>query len=82
MEPFDVVLNTEVIEHVQDQQGLIDTCCQLCKDDGLFCDGHVKSHLKSWLFGIVGAEYILRLLPRGTHDWRFFVTPGRNFIYA
>lgn len=34
MESFDVVLNTEVIEHVQDQQGLIDTCCQLCNDDG------------------------------------------------
>lgn len=76
MEPFDVVLNTEVIEHVQDQQGLIDTCCQLCKDDGLFVMATLNRTWKSWLFGIVGAEYILRLLPRGTHDWRFFVTPA------
>lgn len=73
---FDVVLNTEVIEHVEDQQGLIDTCCTLCNKDGLLVMATLNRTLKSWLFGIVGAEYILRLLPKGTHDWRYFVRPG------
>ena len=75
LEPFDVVLNTEVIEHVEDQQELIDTCCALCKDDGLLILATLNRTVKSWLFGIVGAEYVLRLLPRGTHDWRYFVKP-------
>lgn len=75
LEPFDVVLNTEVIEHVEDQQGLIDTCCALCKDDGLLILATLNRTVKSWLFGIVGAEYVLRLLPRGTHEWRYFVKP-------
>lgn len=74
--PFDVVLNTEVIEHVEDQQGLIDTCCGLCKPDGLLILATLNRTAKSWLFGIVGAEYVLRLLPKGTHDWRYFVKPG------
>jgi len=74
-EPFDVVLNTEVIEHVDDQQALIDTCCALCKPNGLLLLATLNRTFKSWLFGIVGAEYVLRLLPRGTHDWRYFVTP-------
>lgn len=76
MAPFDVVLNTEVIEHVEDQQGLIDTCCALCKTDGLLILATLNRTLKSWLFGIVGAEYVLRLLPKGTHDWRYFVKPA------
>lgn len=62
-------------KHVQDQQVLIDTCCQLCNDDGLFIMATLNRTWKSWLFGIVGAEYVLRLLPRGTHDWRYFVKP-------
>ena len=74
--PFDVVLNTEVIEHVEDQQALIDTCCALCKPNGLLLLATLNRTFKAWLFGIVGAEYVLRLLPRGTHDWRYFVTPS------
>lgn len=73
---FDVVLNTEVIEHVEDQAGLITTCCKLTKDDGLLILATLNRTLKSWLFGIVGAEYVLRLLPKGTHDWRYFVKPA------
>ncbi|RUO25889.1 bifunctional 3-demethylubiquinol 3-O-methyltransferase/2-polyprenyl-6-hydroxyphenol methylase [Aliidiomarina minuta] len=73
---FDVVLNTEVIEHVADQQGLIDTCCTLCNAKGLIVMATLNRTLKSWLFGIIGAEYVLRLLPKGTHDWRYFVRPG------
>lgn len=73
--PFDLVLNTEVIEHVEDQEGLVKTCCRLVKPSGLVILATLNRTLKSWLFGIVGAEYVLRLLPRGTHDWRYFVTP-------
>lgn len=73
--PFDVILNTEVIEHVENQQGLVDTCCNLCKPHGLVVMATLNRTLKSWLFGIIGAEYVLRLLPKGTHDWRYFVRP-------
>ncbi|MCC5854528.1 MAG: bifunctional 2-polyprenyl-6-hydroxyphenol methylase/3-demethylubiquinol 3-O-methyltransferase UbiG [Idiomarina sp.] len=72
--PFDVVLNTEVIEHVTDQQALIDVSCQLMHSNGLLIVATLNRTLKSFLFGIIGAEYVLRLLPRGTHDWRYFVT--------
>ncbi|WP_113907728.1 bifunctional 2-polyprenyl-6-hydroxyphenol methylase/3-demethylubiquinol 3-O-methyltransferase UbiG [Aliidiomarina celeris] len=78
---FDVVLNTEVIEHVEDQQGLIDTCCRLCKPEGLLVLATLNKTLKSFLFGIIGAEYVLRLLPKGTHNWRYFVRPARMQEY-
>lgn len=74
-EPYDVVLNTEVIEHVEDQQGLMDVCAQLTKPEGMLVLATLNRTPKSWLFGIVGAEYVLRLLPKGTHDWRYFVRP-------
>ena len=72
---FDIVLNTEVIEHVPDQQRLIRECSQLLKPGGLLILATLNRTLKSYLFGIVGAEYILRLLPIGTHSWRAFVKP-------
>lgn len=72
---FDVVMNTEVIEHVPDQELLLKECCQLLKPGGLLILATLNRTLKSFLFGIVGAEYILRLLPVGTHDWRAFVKP-------
>lgn len=72
---FDVVMNTEVIEHVPDQEQLLKECCQLLKPGGLLILATLNRTVKSFLFGIVGAEYVLRLLPIGTHDWRAFVKP-------
>ena len=69
---YDLVLNTEVIEHVPDQQRLIDECCQLLKPSGLLVLATLNRTIKSFLFGIVGAEYVLRLLPIGTHHWKAF----------
>jgi len=74
-EQYDVVLNTEVIEHVADQEALINVCCQLLKPGGLLIMATLNRTLKSYLFAIIGAEYLMRYLPKGTHDWRFFVTP-------
>jgi len=72
---FDVVLNTEVIEHVDDQEALIKTCCQLLKPGGLLIMATLNRTIKSYLIGIIGAEYLMRYLPIGTHDWHFFVKP-------
>jgi 2-polyprenyl-6-hydroxyphenyl methylase/3-demethylubiquinone-9 3-methyltransferase len=74
-EQFDVVLNTEVIEHVPDQQQLVDECCALLKPNGLLVMATLNRTFMSYLFGIVGAEYVLRLLPVGTHSWSKFVKP-------
>ncbi|WP_394204966.1 bifunctional 2-polyprenyl-6-hydroxyphenol methylase/3-demethylubiquinol 3-O-methyltransferase UbiG [Shewanella waksmanii] len=72
---FDVVLNTEVIEHVTDQQALVNTCCRLLKPGGLLVMATLNRTWQSYLIGIVGAEYVMRYLPIGTHDWRYFVKP-------
>ncbi|MEQ9642061.1 MAG: bifunctional 2-polyprenyl-6-hydroxyphenol methylase/3-demethylubiquinol 3-O-methyltransferase UbiG [Alphaproteobacteria bacterium] len=72
---FDVVLNTEVIEHVADPAQLMADCAALVKPGGLLVVATLNRTFRSLLLGIVAAEYVLRWLPRGTHDWRRFVTP-------
>lgn len=72
---YDIVMNTEVIEHVPDQQQLIDECCQLLKPGGFLVLATLNRTIKSFVFGIIGAEYVLRLLPVGTHNWKAFVKP-------
>lgn len=72
---YDVILNTEVIEHVDDQALLVDTCCQLLKPGGLLVMATLNRTLKSYLFAIIGAEYVMRYLPKGTHNWHYFVRP-------
>lgn len=72
---FDVVLNTEVIEHVPDQQALVATCARLLAPEGLLVMATLDRSIKSFLVAIVGAEYVLKMLPKGTHDWRFFIKP-------
>jgi 2-polyprenyl-6-hydroxyphenyl methylase/3-demethylubiquinone-9 3-methyltransferase len=75
-ETFDVVINAEVVEHVPDQQQLIKECCELVKPGGLLLLATLNRTLKSYIIAIVGAEYVMRYLPRGTHDWRYFVKPS------
>lgn len=72
---YDVVINAEVIEHVPNQQALVKQCSQLCKIDGCVIMATLNRTIKSYLLGIIGAEYIMRYLPIGTHSWRDFVTP-------
>ena len=72
---FDVILNMEIIEHVEDINFFIKSCSKLLKKNGLMFVATLNKTLKSYVFAIIGAEYILRWLPIGTHDWEKFVKP-------
>lgn len=72
---FDTVLCLEVMEHVPDMPALVKTCSELVKNDGLAIFSTINRTLKSFALAIVGAEYVLRWLPVGTHSWDRFVTP-------
>jgi 2-polyprenyl-6-hydroxyphenyl methylase / 3-demethylubiquinone-9 3-methyltransferase len=75
-ETFDVVLAMEVVEHVADVGLFVDLAANLVKPGGLLFLATLNRTLKSFALAIVGAEYILRWLPRGTHQWDKFVTPN------
>ena len=72
---FDVVLNMEVIEHVRDPAAFVATCAGLLKPGGLLFVATLNRTLKSFGLAIVGAEYVLGWLPRGTHQWEKFIAP-------
>ena len=75
---YDVVLNMEVVEHVADFDAFMDDCCRLVADAGVMFVATINRNPISWLFAIVGAEYVLRWLPRGTHRWDWFRTPAET----
>lgn len=75
-EAFDVVLSLEVLEHVADRGAFIQDCARLMKPDGMMILATLNRTPKSFLLGKVAAEYVLRWLPAGTHDWRRFVRPS------
>jgi 2-polyprenyl-6-hydroxyphenyl methylase/3-demethylubiquinone-9 3-methyltransferase len=75
-ESFDVVLAMEVVEHVAEVGLFVDLAAQMVKPDGLLFVATLNRTVKSFALAIVGAEYILRWLPRGTHQWDKFVTPN------
>jgi len=72
---FDVVLNMEIVEHVEDLNLFLKKSSSLLKKDGLMFVATINKTLKSYIFAIIGAEYILRWLPIGTHEWNKFVKP-------
>lgn len=74
-ERFDIVLNMEVVEHVADPQEFLNTCASLLKPGGLHICSTINRNPKSYAVAIVGAEVVMRWLPRGTHDWAKFITP-------
>ncbi len=76
---FDVVLNMEVIEHVEDLPTFLAGCAQLARPGGVMFVATINRTLVAWLMAIVGAEYILRWLPRGTHHFRKLVRPRQVF---
>ncbi len=78
-ERFDVVLNMEVVEHVADPQGFLTACHDLLKPGGLMVCSTLNRNVKSYLMAIVGAEQVMRWLPRGTHEWAKFLTPDELY---
>ncbi|HRK41690.1 MAG TPA: bifunctional 2-polyprenyl-6-hydroxyphenol methylase/3-demethylubiquinol 3-O-methyltransferase UbiG [Gemmobacter sp.] len=78
-EQFDVVLNMEVVEHVADPLAYLTACQHLLKPGGLMVCSTLNRNAKSFAMAIVGAEWIMRWLPKGTHDWKKFITPDELF---
>jgi 2-polyprenyl-6-hydroxyphenyl methylase/3-demethylubiquinone-9 3-methyltransferase len=78
-EQFDVVLNMEVVEHVADPQAYLTACHDLLKSGGLMLCSTINRNPKSFAMAIVGAEYVMRWLPKGTHEWSKFITPDELF---
>ena len=78
-EAFDIVLNMEVVEHVADPLAYLTACRRLLKPGGLHICSTINRNPKSFAMAIVGAEYIMRWLPKGTHEWSKFITPDELF---
>ncbi|MBT9383876.1 bifunctional 2-polyprenyl-6-hydroxyphenol methylase/3-demethylubiquinol 3-O-methyltransferase UbiG [Pseudooceanicola sp. CBS1P-1] len=79
-EQFDIVLNMEVVEHVADPLTYLSACHDLLKPGGLHLCSTLNRNSKSFAMAIVGAEWVMRWLPKGTHDWAKFITPDE--LYA
>ena len=79
-EQFDVVLNMEVVEHVSDPLAYLTACRDLLKPGGLMVCSTLNRNPKSFVMAIIGAEWVMRWLPKGTHDWNKFITPDE--LYA
>ena len=75
IEKFDVILNLEIVEHVADVDLYISSCFKLLKKGGIMFTATINRTLSSYFKAIIGAEYILRWLPIGTHDWDKFIKP-------
>ena len=78
-EQFDVILNMEVVEHVASPPAYLFACQQLLCPGGLHICSTLNRNPKSFLFAIIGAEWVMRWLPKGTHDWNKFITPDELF---
>ena len=74
-EKYDIILNLEIVEHVEDVNLYIQSCFKLLKQNGLMFTATLNRTLTSYIKAIIGAEYILRWLPIGTHDWNKFIKP-------
>ena len=78
-EQFDVVLNMEVVEHVSDPLAYLTACHDLLKSGGIMLCSTLNRNPKSYLMAIIGAEWVMRWLPKGTHDWAKFITPDELY---
>jgi 2-polyprenyl-6-hydroxyphenyl methylase / 3-demethylubiquinone-9 3-methyltransferase len=78
-ERFDVVLNMEVVEHVPDPLTYLSACQRLLKPGGLMICSTINRNPRSFAMAIVGAEYVMRWLPKGTHEWAKFITPDELY---
>lgn len=75
-EQFDIVTCLEMLEHVPSPEKVVDACAKLCKPGGHLYFSTINRNPKSYLFSIIGAEYLLKLLPKGTHDYQKFIKPS------
>jgi 2-polyprenyl-6-hydroxyphenyl methylase/3-demethylubiquinone-9 3-methyltransferase len=78
-EQFDAILNMEVVEHVADPLAYLTACKALLKPGGIMCCSTLNRNPKSFALAIVGAEYVMKWLPKGTHEWAKFITPDELF---
>lgn len=78
-EQFDVVIAMEIIEHVENPQAFVRTCASLMKHGGLMLCSTLNRNPKSYLVAIIGAEWVMRWLPKGTHEWSKFITPDELY---
>ena len=78
-EQFDIVLNMEVVEHVADPLAFLTACQNLLKPQGLMICSTLNRNPKSFVMAIIGAEWVMRWLPKGTHDWAKFITPDEMY---
>ena len=80
-EQFDVILNMEVVEHVSDPLVYLTACQTLLKPKGLMVCSTLNRNPKSFVLAIIGAEWVMRWLPKGTHDWAKFITPNELYDF-
>ena len=81
-EQYDVVTCMEMLEHVPDPASVVRACAKLCKPGGTLFFSTLNRSPKSYLFAIIGAEYILKLLPKGTHEYAKFIKPSELVAFA
>ena len=81
-EKFDVITCMEMLEHVPDPLSIIRSCRQLLKPDGVLFISTINRTLKAWALVVIGAEYILKMLPQGTHDYEKFIKPSELLAYC
>jgi 2-polyprenyl-6-hydroxyphenyl methylase/3-demethylubiquinone-9 3-methyltransferase len=79
---FDIVTCLEMLEHVPNPAAAIQACAQLVRDDGYVFFSTINRNPKAWLFAVIGAEYLLQLLPKGTHDYAKFIRPSEMEAWA
>ncbi|MEX1196930.1 MAG: bifunctional 2-polyprenyl-6-hydroxyphenol methylase/3-demethylubiquinol 3-O-methyltransferase UbiG [Pseudohongiellaceae bacterium] len=75
-EQYDIVTCLEMLEHVPDPAAVVEACARLARPGGHLFFSTINRNPKAWLFAIVGAEYVLKLLPRGTHEYERFIRPS------
>ncbi|OBW94406.1 bifunctional 2-polyprenyl-6-hydroxyphenol methylase/3-demethylubiquinol 3-O-methyltransferase UbiG [Gallibacterium salpingitidis] len=81
-EKFDVITCMEMLEHVPDPQSIVRSCQRLLKPNGVLFMSTINRTLKAWALVVIGAEYVLKLLPQGTHDYEKFIKPSELLAYC